>query len=503
MDNAANLTSGRVLTRSAIWNLTGEAAPFVLALVAVPILVHHLGASRFGVLTLAWLTVGYFGLFDFGLARATTKFVADAVGAGERDQISAIAWISVLLMAVFGGLGAIVLGLVSRWLVYRVLDVPVLLRPETLRAFYLLAFSLPIVISANAFSGVLAGFQRFDLINAVGVGSGFFSYLGPLLVLPFSHSILWITAVLLVGRSASWITSLILCLRTLPDLRRRPEMSSKLVRRLFHFGGWITVSNVAGPLMIYFDRFLIGSMLSVGAVSYYSVPYNVVTKISIVSVAVVGVLFPAFASVVSADPARAAILFERGTKYVLLAIFPATLMCAAFAHEALDFWLGADFAASGTSVMRWLAAGVFINSLAQLPYALVQALHRPDLTAKFHLAEVPIYLLMLWLMLPRLGIAGVAVAWTARVAIDTVALFISARWLLPEIQPQITRTAVMGGGALAAIAMSVIPGTLIVRATFVALILCCFGLVVMRLVGRGERATLLAYLRLSLAAAPE
>jgi O-antigen/teichoic acid export membrane protein len=503
LDNPANLTSGRVLTRSAIWNLTGEAAPFVLALVAVPILVHHLGASRFGVLTLAWLTVGYFGLFDFGLARATTKFVADAVGAGESDQISAIAWTSILLMAVFGGLGAIVLGLASRWLVYRALDVPAVLRLETLRTFYLLAFSLPIVISANAFSGVLAGFQRFDMINAVRGGFGFFSYLGPLLVLQFSHSIFWITAVLLIGRSASWILSLILCLRTVPDLRRRPEMSSKLVRRLFHFGGWITVSGVAGPLMVYFDRFLIGSMLSVGAVSYYSVPYNLVTKISIVSVAVVGVLFPAFASVVSVDPARAAILFDRGTKYVLLAIFPATLICAAFAHEALGFWLGADFAASGTSVMRWLAVGVFINSLAQLPYALVQALDRPDLTAKFHLAEVPIYLLMLWLMLPRLGIAGVAIAWTARVAIDTVALFTSAGRLLPEIKPQIMRTAVMGAAALAAIAISVIPATLIVRATFVALILCSFAVLVMRLVGRGERATLLAYLRLSVAVAPE
>lgn len=492
-----------MLTRGAIWNLIGEAAPFALALIVVPILVHRLGPSRYGVLTLAWLTVGYFGLFDFGFGRATTKFIADAMGAGARDQVAAIAWTSILMMAMFGAIGALVMGLTSRWLVYRVLDIPPLLRPETLHSFYLLALALPIIISANAFNGVLAGFQRFDLLNAVRIGSGFFSFLGPLLVLPFSHSIFWIVAVLIVGRSAAWMASLVLCLSTVPELRRRRRLTLDLTRRLLHFGGWLTVSGVTSPLMVYFDRFLIGSMISVAAVTYYSVPYNVATKILIVPGALVGVLFPAFASALRIDRNRVAALFDRGIKYLLLAIFPATLIAVAFAPEALALWLGPDFAGPSAAVMRWIAVGVFVNCLAYLPYALVQAVDRPDLTAKFHLAEVPIYFLMLWVMLPRFGIVGIAIAWTVRTAIDALALFIAAGWLLPEILPQLARAALMTIGALVAVALCVISAQLTVRAAFVAVILWLFGLFAMRIVARGERATLLANLRLSFVFAPK
>jgi dipeptide/tripeptide permease len=124
---------------------------------------------------------------------------------------------------------------------------------------------------------------------------------------------------------------------------------------------------------------------------------------------------------------------------------------------------------------------------------------RPDLTAKFHLAEAPIYFLMLWLMLPRLGISGVAIAWTARVTIDNVALFIAAGWLLPDILPQIAQVALIGMGAIAAIGVCVIPTDLTVRTAFVVAILCLFGLLAMRLIGRGERSTLLRYISSSVA----
>jgi O-antigen/teichoic acid export membrane protein len=244
-------------------------------------------------------------------------------------------------------------------------------------------------------------------------------------------------------------------------------------------------------------------MISVAAVTYYSVPYNVVTKLWIVPSAMVGVLFPAFASALTLDRARAAALFDRGVKYILLAVFPATLLMAAFAPEALALWLGADFASQSAGVTRLLAVGVFVNCQGHLPYALVQAMDRPDLTAKFHLAQVPIYFLMLWVMVPRLGIAGVAMAWTARVVTDTIVLFIAAGWLLPEIQPQIGRAALIAAGALVAIGLAVMPPALIVRAATVAVILCAFALLAMRMVGRGERATLLANLRLSFVFAPK
>ncbi|NOY58371.1 MAG: hypothetical protein GXO75_05495, partial [Calditrichaeota bacterium] len=58
----------------------------------------------------------------------------------------------------------------------------------------------------------------------------------------------------------------------------------------------------------------------------------------------------------------------------------------------------------------------------QIAFAMVQAVGRPDLTAKLHLIEAPFYLLVLWLLVGKFGIQGAAIAWSLRVFVDTIAL---------------------------------------------------------------------------------
>ncbi len=86
---------------------------------------------------------------------------------------------------------------------------------------------------------------------------------------------------------------------------------------------------------------------------------------------------------------------------VFLVLFPVVLLTIVLAHAGLRLWLGADFAQHSFRVLQWLAVGVFINSLAQIPFALVQGAGRPDLTAKLHLIELPLYLLALWWLTSR------------------------------------------------------------------------------------------------------
>jgi Na+-driven multidrug efflux pump len=77
--------------------------------------------SSFGPLSLACVVLGYFAIFDLGLGRATTKFVAEALGKGEEDQVPHLVWTAVTIQAFFGLLGAIVLASITPLLVERIL----------------------------------------------------------------------------------------------------------------------------------------------------------------------------------------------------------------------------------------------------------------------------------------------------------------------------------------------------------------------------------------------
>ncbi len=429
---SSSMTGGRLLARNTIWNLVGHGAPLLVALFAIPLLIKGLGTARFGVLTLAWAVVGYFSLFDLGLGRALTKLVAEKLGAEQAEDIPRLIWTALALMGMLGIIGALVAASISPWLVYNILKIPQALQGETLNAFYLLSLSIPVVISAIGLRGVLEAHQRFDLTNIVRIPLGIFTFLGPLIVLPFSNSLFPVVAVLVAVRILTCGVFLALCLRQVPALRHNIRPQRNMVRPLISFGSWMTVTNIVGPVMVYMDRFFIGALISVTAVAYYTTPYEVVTKLGLISGALVGVLFPAFSTTLAQDRARTARLFGRGINYIFIVLFPLTLIIVTMAHEGLSQWLGAEFADNSAFVLQWLAVGVFVNSLAKVPSALVQGAGRPDLTAKMHLVELPIYLLILWWLLGAYGIKGAAIAWVARVGIDTLILFAMAQWLLPN-----------------------------------------------------------------------
>lgn len=446
-----------------------------LALVAIPVLIRGLGTARFGVLTLAWMVIGYFSLFDLGLGRALTKLVAEKLGAGRTEEVPPLAWTALLLMFVLGGVGALLVGLLSPWLVRDVLRIPRALQAETVAAFYCLGLSIPLVTSTAGLRGILEAQHRFDLANVVRVLLGVITFLGPVAVLPVSASLVAVVAALVAGRLLVWLAALVLCLWSMPALRRF-SLDRAAVGPLLRFGGWMTVTNVVGPLMVYLDRFLIGAMLSVTAVAYYVTPYEVVTKLWIFPSALVAVLFPAFSASFAQDGERAVLLFSRGVKYVFLALFPICLLIVALAPEGLNLWLGTGFAQNSAAVLQWLAIGVFLNSLAQIPFALVQGAGRPDLTARLHLLELPFYLLGVWWLIRVWGIDGAAVAWVARVAVDTVVLFAMAQRILPGRALALRRVAAATGAALLVLALGAVPAGLAAKAVFILLTLVGFGL---------------------------
>jgi O-antigen/teichoic acid export membrane protein len=469
-----HLTSGRLLARNTVWNLVGNGGPMAVAIFCIPVFIKELGTDRFGVLTLAWAVIGYAGLFDLGLGRALTQLVAKKLGAGEDRDVPTLVWTSLLLMLGLGLLGAVVVVLLSPWLVYRALHIPPALQREALRSFYLLGLSIPVVISTAGLRGLLEAHQRFGMINALRVPMGVFSFAGPLFVLPFSQDLFPMVAVLVAGRLLAWIAHLILCLRVVPELSRGIAWQRALMGTLLRFGGWMTVSNIVGPLMVTLDRFLIGALISVSAVAYYATPYEVVTKFWLIPGALVGVMFPAFSTSAAQDRNRTALLFGRSVKCILLALFPVILLLIAFAQDGMRVWLGAAFAAKSVRVLQWLGVGVFINSLAHVPFALVQGVGKPDLTAKLHLLELPVYLAALFWLTKMYGIEGSAIAWTGRVTLDALVLFIMAGKLLPIETSFLPQTALFSVLALVALALAALLQGFVFKSVFLLLVILSF-----------------------------
>ena len=427
MTGASASVRGRLVARNAALNLVGEGLPLVVGLLSIPFALHGLGPARFGILSLAWVVVSYFSAFDLGLGRAATKFLAEAFGAGAAATLPAIAWTALLIQALLGAAGGLVLAGITPLLVGQVFQVPRDLAPEALASFRALALAVPLILISGSLRAVLEAAQRFDLVNLVKAPFGAATFLIPVVGVLAGWTLPGIIAALVASRGLALAVLYYLCVAVVPVLQGAPRFHRGHARALFGFGGWITISSVVGPLLIYLDRFVIGTVLSLAAVTHYTAPYEMVTRLLIIPASLVTALFPAL-SVLGArtDSQGLATFSAQAVKYLLVLTGPAAVLIAAFAHEILRGWVGPEVARAGSSALQILAPGVLVNALSQVPYSALQASGRPDLTAKFHLVELPLHALLTWGLVSTFGVPGAALAWTIRVSVDAALLFAAA-----------------------------------------------------------------------------
>jgi O-antigen/teichoic acid export membrane protein len=435
LTNAAERAGGHKLVSGIFWNGLGRGLPLMIALIITPLLVSFLGVERWGLFTLALAMIGVFGVFDLGLGMALTRGVSEKLGAGEVDEARAMIGATLLALLGVSSIMAVALFLAMPWVLSKFLNVPEGLQQEAIIAFQLLVAGAPLVVLNAALWGVLSAWQRFRLANLVNIPLSTFYYLGPLVLLIFWNSLVGVIVALLLVRLLSGIAYAVIAHRDVPWLGWR-DARFGLMRPLLRQGFWMSLSGALTQLLLYADRFIIGAMLTLSAVAFYATPLDLIMRLWILPVAVAQTLMPAIASSYVNRPDDTALLVKRGALIVMALCLPASLILIPGAELFLQLWLGEAFAEGGGQVLRILGFGIFFSCLAFIPGVLLEAIGRPDVTAKFSLALAAIFLPLSAALLPWLGIEGAALAWAARCLVDCLGRF----WFAARLYPAVSTT---------------------------------------------------------------
>ncbi len=458
------------VSRNVIWNVMATMLPLLVGVAVIPRINAQLGVERYGLLSVIWILIGYFSVFDFGLGRTLTKVVADRMGTPLEREIPEMVSTVVGVVALLGLALGVVVGASAPWVVRSLLHVPRTEAGEAIAAMRWLALALPFVLVATAWIGLLEGLQKFAMLSVVRVPAGILMFLAPLAVLPLSHRLDTVAAALTAVRIGQACVLMRMAWHSVPQIRRHLlGIKRSLLRPLLTFGGWLTVSNVVGPLMVYADRFLITATLGPAAVAYYTVPYDVLTRLLVLPTAIQGVLFPTFAFMTRQDSSGAARVFARASEINFAVFAPVMVLVQLLGGDLLRVWMGSSFEEHSAAVAEILVFGVLLNAMTRTAFVFVQSSGRANWSATVHLAELPLYVAALWWLLPRYGIRGAALAWTTRVVIDTVIFYL----LSARLERSLRRVAwrdLLGIVAACAIAVlvSLVLRSLVTRLVFVA-----------------------------------
>lgn len=413
------------LKRNTLWNLAGTAIPMVAGLALIPFTLSRLGSEAFGVLTLVWGLIGYFSVFDLGVGRALTVQLSQLTATGRVSDAGPLVRAGMLLTLAAGLIGVALIWLLAPGMANHWLKISPGLQDEARLAFLIAAVGVLPTTLASGLRGALEGLDRFAASNLSRMVLGVWMFALPGLAVYFHGPRLdVITLYLVLGR---WLVVLGMAVQLRGVLFFRvASIAKRHFQTLWNYGLWVTVTGIVGPLMVYGDRFFVSAAVGADQLPLYAIPQDVLLRLLLIPMALTGALLPRLAAMGVSEAATAYRQTYRRVGVVMLAI---CLLAAALAYPALSLWISAEFATLALPVVLVLCVGVWINSLASVPYTLLHAKGNPRLTALFHLAELLLYFLALWFLSSRYGLVGAALAWVARVSLDWLLLHLAVRRL--------------------------------------------------------------------------
>lgn len=421
--------------KNSAYNMLGLGVPLLVALVTIPILLEQLGSAKFGILTLIWAIVSYFGVFDFGLGRAVTQRLSAATSNGDEYLFAKIIGTALSLMILLGVVALVILCLVAYFYAHdigRTIDFR-----EVQYAIYYMAFGMPAIVLTSCYRGILEAVERFDIVNIIRFPMGIFTFVGPVLAIyVWSSRLDVIAATLVAGRIVGCMVHARYALRAIGVSHRELAFDQAMVKPLIAYGGWLTVTNIASPMMTYLDRFIVSAIISPVAVAYYVTAQELVIRISIIPSSIVSVMFPQSAKVGNSASSQMDMV-RRFTLLVVVAAIPLSILMLIFAYDILAIWINPVFASNSFRLLQILVVAGIFSAVAQPPYTFIQALGYSKPTGLVHLIELPMYCGLVYFLTLQYGIVGTALAWLARVLIDMVIMWWIAAQYISKMRGQV------------------------------------------------------------------
>jgi O-antigen/teichoic acid export membrane protein len=487
------------LARNALFNLLGAAVPALVALGTVPLIVRGLGDAGYGVYALITAIVGYFAIIDINVTAGSVKHIAahwaqtrqdpqpgqwpgdrpggQAAGheaghkvgheagqaaAHEAEQTAASAGIDqtitfgLLIYGSLGLVGGVAIWLTAPWLVRDVFSVPAALNAGATAALELAAAGFMVGQLQSYLDSVPQSLMRYDRSARLDVLFGSVVPLATVAVLMAGGGLYHVILLRVIAGSAHCLLLWCTICRLLPALRLRWPAQA-LRRSVLHFSAYACLSRFAAMSYAYADKLMIGALVGVAGLAVYAVAATLANRLLGLTGRLASVLFPAASALAASDELpRLVQIYLKASRYLTFLNGAMLLLIGVFAEPILHYWMSADFARRGATVLAVMALSQCIDSLTALPSLVNDGMGHPAVTGSFAMARALLGLATVYAGVLLAGIDGAA--WghlAASVVMTTVFLhYVHGRTVPVALRVVVTSAYLPGALGLSGIALA-------------------------------------------------
>lgn len=425
-ESAGEMAAG--VARGGLWAVSGQAVVLAATFIATPFTIRLLGPTSYGLWSLLWSALLYFTLAEMGMATASTRFAAERYAQKDPEGETAVVWTAIAVTAAFTSAAALAASLAAPFIVDQILNVPDALQPDATLAFRLVS----VAAVAYALTEVVNTPQQVrlrwgSLTLATSGPRALQVAIAPILLAALDGGIVLMSCVVAATAALAAFLNFAVATHFQPRLRR-PRLSTRYLRPMLKYGGWLAVAGLSAIPLRTAERFLLAHFHSPKEVAFYAVAASLGALLAVVPAALSQPMLSSLTRLSSEgrdDDHRW--LYHLALRGVLLVTTPVALILAFIAHPFLELWAGPAYGDHSVTPFYVILVGLWFNTLAYAPFYQLLSAGRTSTIAVIHLAELIPYIALAALLTSRFGVVGAAVAWTVRVIVDSVAFFAIAR----------------------------------------------------------------------------
>jgi O-antigen/teichoic acid export membrane protein len=398
-------TVGRKLALGSSLNSLYLVATALISVLIMPFVVHSLGDRLYGIWALAAAVISYYNVLELGLSSAVGRFVAGALGSGDKQQLNRVYNTSLLVFTLIG-LTALVISVAaapaSTLFIKNPLDAPIFWR-----AILILGASLAIGFPMRVLKGVLEADLRFGPSAGIDLLGLLLRTALLIVFIKMGAKVVGLAWATLLANLPALILYPYFVRRNLPALHfSRSFWTLSTSKDLFSYS-IISFITQAGGLLRNFSPFIVASFLGLGAVTHLKVVQSLNNYAVHVLIAIIGVFQPVFSRQDGAkdyEGLQKTLLFS--TKISLSIASLAAFGLLALGRPFISRWMGVSYL-DAYPCLAALVIGVGF-SIAQRPSSYVLfALARHRFLAVTVVIEGVLSVVLSVILVPRIGLLGI------------------------------------------------------------------------------------------------
>jgi O-antigen/teichoic acid export membrane protein len=403
------------LFKNSTYNLIAAVLPLIVGLITIPLYVRTIGIATYGVIAIILAALGYLGFLDLGLGKALTQKIAELGGGKQirKQHLVSVATAMTLLICILFSI--IVWSLLMNLGYFSFFSV---METKTIQIYvpYIVAF-IPIILFSSIFQGILQAESKYLVLSMIQlIGSVAMQVIPLLIALLGNIEVEALISGILIARC---ITLALLVKEAHAVVKIKFNLNTLKRRRhdLISYGGYSSMISILNQFLVMFDRFVILNLCGARAVTFYTIPSDLFSKILILPNSVSSPLFTIAANKNIKNIEK---ITDDITLVIIRLITPITLVLIYFGNYFVEKWVGAEIADNTGYVTLFLVAGLYFNALVIPKHSEILATIGPKVMVKCYLLELPLYIIGLWVLVKNYGISGAAFAWMLRCSLDSI-----------------------------------------------------------------------------------